>query len=526
MVDETLLALIHQTPAREHWEKIGIRDRHGICVPLFYLRTENSHGIGEFADLYPVIDWCASVGFDIIQLLPLNDSANPSPYNGLSAVALNPLHLSLQQLKGFKETEETKLLKKIDTEKRINFPQLRLNKEHFLKLYFASHREEFVNDPAFHEFVEKHPWTRTYALFKVLKEISGGSHWQDWDIKYRCRNLDALLQIAEEEREMIHYFEYLQFLCYTQMKEVREYANEKGILIKGDLPILLSPDSADVWAHTELFNQNLAAGAPPDMYSPKGQYWGFPLYRWEALKARDYTFWKKRLRASEDLYNLYRLDHVVGFFRIWAIERGKGPEEGFFTPPEENLWLEQGHQLMSVLLQTTGMLPVGEDLGTVPDEVRAVLTQMGIPGTKVMRWEKNWLGDQNLINPKLYPPLSMTTVSTHDSETLGQWWAHEPDEAKRLAKVKGWDYDEKITYDQRFEILRDTHTSSSIFHINLLSEYLSLYPELIHDDPNEERINVPGTLSPTNWTIRQKVPFHEIMEHSQLQEAIEKLLKS
>lgn len=178
---------------------------------------------------------------------------------------------------------------------------------------------------------------------------------------------------------------------------------------------------------------------------------------------------------------------------------------------------------MEVMLKNCDMLPIGEDLGTVPPEVRVYLRSIGICGTKVMRWERRWEEDKGFIDPKDYPPESMTTVSTHDSETLGQWWKDRPEEAEVYAKSMGWDYSPNITEEQRFSILHASNTSGSLFHINLLPEYLALIPNMTWPNPADERINVPGIISDDNWTLRLKPCLEQIRESKVLSQKMRDL---
>jgi len=164
------------------------------------------------------------------------------------------------------------------------------------------------------------------------------------------------------------------------------------------------------------------------------------------------------------------------------------------------------------------MLPVGEDLGNIPREVFDSLYRLGIPGTRVLRWEKEWDNDKHFFPINTYSPLSMTCVSTHDSETLALWWRDYPEEAKEYCHFRGWSYIEDLPKEYRLGILQDAHNSSSLFHINLFQEYLALFPELVHEDPEVERINRPGFVLPSNWTYRFRQNLESILAHKGLRE--------
>jgi 4-alpha-glucanotransferase len=291
----------------------------------------------------------------------------------------------------------------------------------------------------------------------------------------------------------------------------------------GDIPILISPDSADVWLNPQFFNLNLRAGAPPDMYNEEGQNWGFPLYNWEAMQNDNYSWWRARLRHASDYYHLYRIDHIVGFFRIWAVPEGEKATKGTFIPLDQNNWLPHGKAVMEMMLESSSMLPIGEDLGTVPPEVRTCLRELGICGTKVMRWERYWEQGRTFIPMEAYLPMSLTTVSTHDSTSLTQWWKESSEEVLEYCKAKNWTYAPQITHEQLLAILADSHKSGSLFHINLLNEYLALFPEMVHSDPAFERINLPGTIQDSNWSYRMIPSVEEITSHKGLKELLKTL---
>jgi 4-alpha-glucanotransferase len=302
------------------------------------------------------------------------------------------------------------------------------------------------------------------------------------------------------------------------MVQVKKYANKKGIYIKGDIPILISPDSCDAWLYPEIFDFNLSAGAPPDMYSSEGQNWGFPIYNWDELKKENYFWWRQRLKTAEEIYDLYRIDHIVGFFRIWAIPHGKSAKEGFFMPRDDASWIDHGKTILSMMLQACKMLPIGEDLGVIPPAVRVCMHEMGICGTKVIRWERYYNGDKSFIKFYNYPLDSMTTVSTHDSETVLVWWRNHPDEAHDFAQFMHWEYKPVITKEQRKELLWSSHRTNSLFHINLLQEYLTLLDEMSWPSQDEERINLPGVVSNRNWAYRFKPALEEMIQSEKLKE--------
>ncbi|MBX9923024.1 MAG: 4-alpha-glucanotransferase [Rhabdochlamydiaceae bacterium] len=517
------------SPLETAWQRIGLFSHRGINLPLSALHSENSTGIGDFFDLLPLIDWCASLSMDVIQLLPLNDSGlDPSPYNALSSCALHPIYICLQKLPFLMLNEDQDLLSRIENLKKLNrsarvcFQDVLLQKMDFFSLYFEKHEKEILEIPAFSQFLLENPWLRPYSLFKVLKEKNKGTLFSSWPQKW-TQNLESSFgALFEEHQKQCLFHIALQYLCFSQMQEVKKKSVEKKIHLKGDIPILISADSADVWFHQSCFDKNFAIGAPPDHYNQEGQYWGFPLPRWDIMRQDGFFWWKQRLQYAENFYDLYRIDHVIGLFRLWTIPLGKQSKEGFFTPADSSLWEPLGRELLQTFIQASNMLPIAEDLGMVPPMTRPVLENLGICGTKVMRWEKD--APNHFIDPKSYKPLSLTCVSTHDSTLLSQWWIEEEQEAKNYAEQEGIAYTHSLTQEQRRHILKKSMHSGSLFHINLLSEYLALVPDLVHPNPQEERINIPGVVLSTNWTYKFRCSTEEMISHSGLFEEMKNLL--
>lgn len=522
-------SIIELSPAAHHWRNIGIRHHHGIVVPLFSLHTRHSCGIGEYLDLIPLIPWCASVGLDIIQLLPLNDTGNEtSPYSALSATALNPVHISLQDLPRINDDPQLKkvlqTLQHPKVEDRVDYPTVQKLKNEFLQRYVKLNEKFILEEPGFHDFKENSPWLDVYAVYKVLKNKNNLKSWIEWPEDEREPTPQKLERWKKAYAKEVAYYEILQYLCFSQMHEVRAHAEKHGIFLKGDIPILINRDSADVWYYRQLFDLDWEVGAPPDMYSTEGQNWGVPLYCWEASADALNVWWSQRLQCAEALYHIYRIDHIVGFFRVWAIHPGKTGREGHYVPDEWFTWIPEGEKKMRMMLAASKMLPIGEDLGAVPPNIKSCLGRLGICGTRVMRWERDWDGDRHYYKGSEYSPLSLSTVSTHDSETLRQWWKDCPSEAKDYCKMKRWDWGMKITPEQQWELLADSHKTNSLFHVNLLNEYLDVFPDLTWKAPEQNRVNVPGIVSDKNWTMRIKPSLEEVVEHRGLKAALKKLL--
>lgn len=520
------------SPAGNMWKIIGIRQHHGIVIPLFSLYSHKSCGLGEFPDLLPVIDWCNTVGFDVIQLLPLNDTGmQPSPYSALSATALNPMHLGLASLPNLDQSFQLvalaqEIAKETKWNERIQYSTIYSKRQYFLKLYLETFSDQILHSQDYQSFILKNSWLKEYALFKTLKIQQQWKHWEDWPLELKNPSIETCDHLLKEYNSEISFHMILQYLCFQQLQHVKHYANEHKVLLKGDIPILINRDSADVWFYRSYFQLQHSAGAPPDMYAKDGQNWGFPIYHWEMLETDDYQWWKQRLQIATLFYDIYRLDHVVGFFRIWAIPIGKLGREGKFIPEDPSIWIPHGKKILQMMLESCPMLPIGEDLGTVPSEVRKCLKELGICGTKVMRWERLWdEKDQPFIPFDEYTPVSMTTVSTHDSDTILLWWKNSVEEAKKFADFMGLTYQTSLSKENLFSILQASHHTKSLFHINLLNEYLALIPGLTWPNPQDERINIPGVITEHNWSYRFRKPVEELVTNQELKDLIKAILK-
>ena len=517
---------ISTTAASKHWEKIGSRPHHGVVIPLFALRCQKSSGVGEYLDLFKVIDWCKDVGFDVVQLLPLNATGkDPSPYNAISSCALNPLHISLNALEGLDDNKELKEKLKdfeiLNTYQKVHYLQLKRLKLDFLYEYYKYIFDDLKKDKDFEKFLRNNSWLEEFALFRTLQEEQNYKTWDNWPEDLQNIDEKNLSKYIEKYHSDMHFHFATQYICFKQLSSVKEYADKKNILILGDVPILVSKNSSDVWFNRSMFDLTKAAGAPPDAYSVYGQRWGFPLFNWKNLKDSNYHWWRRRLKTIENIYHMYRIDHVVGFFRIWSMLKDEPATEGRFFPRDPVLWNKNGKNRLLMMLHSSKLLPIAEDLGLIPKIVYTTLKELGICGTKVIPWETNVFGFVKFNN---YEPLSITSVSTHDSDTFSQWWEGFPKGSTRFAKLKNWHYEPHLTYKQRKELLTDAHHTTSLFHINLLQEYLALYPDLVWPDIDDERINVPGTMRPSNWTYRFKPTFEKIMAHDKLKQDIKDII--
>ena len=420
------------TLTKKQWERIGIKRRSGVAIPLFSLYSEKSIGIGELPDIKLLVDWCKETQMSIIQLLPMNDVGfNFRPYDAQSAFALEPMYLSLDELAEvdlapFKK-ELSSLRERFPTgSNRVNY-QIKQAKLEFLWKIFKKNSNP---SSAFKGYLEDcKSWLNDYVLYKVIKEENSAKSWEDWDSRLKNREPQALENFRNDNLERIKFHQWLQWQLSEQFKSVKAYAESKDVLLMGDLPFLVSRDSADVWSHQDYFKLGLCSGAPPDMYFASGQRWGMPVYNWQNIARDDFYCIKERLSYAENFYDLFRIDHVIGVFRIWTIPVLEPKENaglnGRFDPQDEGLWEAQGRKILSVMVSSTKMLPCAEDLGVVPECSYRVLEEFGIPGIDVQRWTKYWGTSYDFKAPEDYRKNAIATLSTHDSSILCAWWLYE-----------------------------------------------------------------------------------------------------
>ena len=309
----------------------------GTAVPVSALKTTESCGCGEFLDLIPFAEFCASAGLKLIQLLPVNDTGTESsPYSALSAFALNPVYLRLQALPEAKnyKSQISKICKKHAEKSRFNYREVRRDKIDLLVKIFAEEADNLIQDAALNKWIKAHDWIIPYSVFMQKKRENFEASWKTW----ADGSTDVAKFIQSEwkktSKKKNHYFwAWVQMRLDEQFSMAADAVRKAGLILKGDIPIMMNEDSVDVWSCPEYFKMNLRAGAPADGFNPLGQNWGFPIYDWEKLKEDDYSWWKKRLASAAKYYGAYRIDHVLGFFRIWAVPEGERTAALGYTQP-------------------------------------------------------------------------------------------------------------------------------------------------------------------------------------------------
>ncbi len=311
----------------------------GTAIPIGALKTAQSCGIGEFADLIPFARFCRDSGLEIIQLLPVNDTGTESsPYSALSAFALHPVYVRLGDLpeaKGF-ESDVQDLRDRFENLRRYDYRGLRDAKIDILWKVWKSAKSTVMDSAELTEWIAGNPWIVEYAVFMNIKRKNFDASWKSWD-RFRTPSHGEIRKRWESagSRDEHLFFAWVQMRLDGQFKEAADYCDKIGIALKGDIPIMMNEDSCDAWANPEFFRDDLRAGSPPDDSNPLGQNWGFPIYNWDNLEDDGYGWWKRRLIHASRFYHAYRIDHILGFFRIWSVPNGEYSGYLGWTTPHE-----------------------------------------------------------------------------------------------------------------------------------------------------------------------------------------------
>ena len=453
------------------------------------------YGIGDLGEsAYRFVDWLCEQGQSIWQVLPLGPTSyGDSPYQTLSAFAGNPNLISLDKLVG------DGLLGRRDLADVPPFPRNRVDYGWIIPYHnqkLAAARRNFVADASpqlqqeYKQFVaENHEWLDEFALFIALKQQHNLRPWIEWESELRRRDETAIANAIQNYADQIELERFRQWLFFRQWIALKTYANQKGVRIFGDLPIFVAHDSADVWANQQeyLLDANglptVVAGVPPDYFSPTGQRWGNPLYRWDVMGAEGYGWWIHRLSTLLRLVDYIRVDHFRGFQAYWEIPASEptamkgewvaGPGAAFF------------HALEAAL----GDLPIiAEDLGVITPEVEKLRDDFGLPGMKVLQFA--FSDPKNPFLPHNHPVNCIVYTGTHDNNTTRGWWENEVDN-RTSAFVK--DYLGQDIHDVVWTMARLGMGSTGQVFIMPMQDVLGL--------GSDARMNTPGTAD-GNWTWR------------------------
>jgi 4-alpha-glucanotransferase len=644
----------------------------GAVVPVGALRGSKPTAVGEFPDLVEFAQLCKKMKVGLIQLLPVNDTGyQSSPYFSLTAFALHPLYLRITDLpeaEKFKD-KAAAINKEFGQEARFSYEKVLRAKMSLLREIYTANESEIEKKAELKAWIKDNQWIKPFAVYRRLKGLHEEKSWKEWEDHRDVtpEQIEALWDDTKLRGEHL-FWAWLQEALDTQFGAAAKAIAELGIVLEGDLPILMNDDSCDVWAHKEIFDLELSAGAPPDMYSPDGQNWGFPLHNWAEQEKDNFAWWKQRLAVAGKYYQAYRIDHVLGFFRIWAsshrdysaslgrlipytpitnsdlkklgYDKGRirwlsvshiptsellnamrasqinetdlavatkkifskaldqvGTEElwvfkkkikgekdidalglhpsarsylfsawhnrlfleyakGKFFPTwkfrdsrgynslskeekdnleqlvqkrmarSEKIWESLAKKLLSVLVESSPMLPCAEDLGAVPNCVPKVLTRLKIFGLRVVRWHRQWDNpNQPYIPFEDYPDLSVCTAAVHDSSTLREWWEREANQQQFAGFVGVPSLPKVYNPGTAKIILAKIATARSRFRVFQIQDLLHLSNKWYSQDAAAERINVPGTCNEFNWTYRLPASIGEIAKDKDVIKAVQELSK-
>ncbi len=496
--------------------------RHaGLLVPLFSIPSRASWGIGEIGGIPAFASWLREAGLDLLQLLPIGEMAigQRSPYSAMTAMAIDPIFISVPGVAEFRaiggeEAMGREWQERLDEARRsaaIDHALVRSVKEPALRAAFGEFERRRTAEggqgaEAFDAWAAAEAWwLADYALFRALHADAQERPWRDWPAPLAERQPDALAAAARRLAGEVRYRKWLQWVADTQWREAKARARPVSLL--GDLAFTVDGDSADVWADAPSFRLDVSVGAPPDAFSATGQNWGMPAYRWDELAARDFDWLRRRARRMAALYDGYRVDHLVGFYRTYMFSHDGSPAR--FDPADEPSQLALGETVLSIF-NSSGARVLAEDLGTVPDFVRESLARLGVPGCKVFRWERHWdRPGQPYRDPATYPKVSVAASGTHDTDPMAAWWdGLDADERAAVLATPG--VAERVpTLDAaagRFspalrDLLLDVLFKSG-------SDILLLPVQDVFGW--RDRINVPARIDDRNWTWRLKWPVDRL----------------
>ena len=301
----------------------------GVAIPVFSLRSEHSFGVGDFADLKLLSSWCEQCGQNIIQILPINDTMMRGswrdcyPYNANSTYALHPLYLRLENVGKLRKKADRErfeaLAKELNALPQVDYERALQGKLEYLRLLFKESGAKYLASREYKTFAEYNDhWLTPYAIYSVLRDLHQTADFTTWG-EYATYDTERCLAFAQQHREEVNFYRFLQYHLDRQLHEAINFAHSKGVALKGDIPIGVSRCSVDAWVSPHLFVMNSSAGAPPDDFSVTGQNWGFPIYNWEQMRKDGYSWWRNRFRKMAEYFDAYRIDHILGFFRIWEV---------------------------------------------------------------------------------------------------------------------------------------------------------------------------------------------------------------
>ena len=545
----------------------------GMLVPVFALRSKNDLGIGDTLSLINCIDFCARHNITILQVLPINETGpDNSPYNALSSQAHDPVLLAMtsDMVPGLTESmvlaEQESLPANFACETSVNYPIVKKLKLNLLKkayVAFVGSKNKALKDFATFKKNQK-KWLDSYCLYRSLLVLNNDNMvWTDWDNIYQevttARQARDSYVKAHGLTDDIYlgddFWAYVQFVAYEQWLKVYNHASDKNIKLIGDLPFGVSRYSCDVWANKDLFDLEWSCGAPPETYfqgdefvSKWGQNWGMPLYDWTKQARQKYAWWKNRVQGILKFFHGYRIDHVLGFYRVYSfpwlpqanneflelsLEEAKAKTGGklpqFLPYSDEDetqakLNEKQGVKILKKIIEFSGdAIIIAEDLGLVPDYVRPSLAKLGIAGFTIPQFERN--EDYTYKDPDTYPEGNLATYGTHDHDPLAlfydnlvKWW-HGSDgrvgwlEVQRLMQFLGWDINSppvEFTIDLHQALLTRLFETRCQYAVLNISDIFG----------TRQRFNLPGSSNDSNWSQRLEMSLEDFENNDYYQNKI------
>lgn len=534
--------------------------RLGLLIPVFSLRRDDDLGIGDTCALRQMVDWAAEHRIGFLQLLPINETGSDnSPYNAISSIALDPVLLDMEAIPEIGVDDIRAAARQFGTDQQggdlVDYDVSKRAKWKLLGDGFDRFCQAGSQDPAFEAFrLAEQEWLVPYCQYRWLMEMAATEEWESWPDAYNTREKAELYLAgpdALEADQNLAFYAWVQWHAFSQWRQIRQYAEAKDVKLMGDIPIGISYNSADVFFEPQWFDLTLSGGSPPetvfkdDAFACQwGQNWGIPLYQWDVLEQHDYAWWRRRIAKLTDVFHIFRIDHILGFYRIysfpWRPKRNHefvglteqqakkltgGPLPGFFPRSDDTVEhraanLADGDKYLRVILEAAGAGEVvGEDLGCVPDYVRPHLQKLGIAGFKVCHWEAR--GDGEAVPGSEYPECAFATYATHDHDSIPAMW-------NTLKAMLGGPEHEGalrgLALLSDFAGLPKGNTAAAYSRYGPVVKW-ALFEQLLKSKANyaalmitdlidsTRRINVPGTVGGENWRYRLPWMLRDMPEH-------------
>jgi 4-alpha-glucanotransferase len=555
--------------------------RAGVLLPAFSARRENDCGIGDTRALKQWIDWAAESGVGFLQLLPINHTgSDDSPYNAISSVALEPLYLTMEEIPGLAETDIAEAREAMGMDvleaRLVDYAKVRQCKSNLLRrAYQRFLAEDYSDEKSEFQLFQKHEssWLNDFTMYRWLMDQADGSElWDRWPAAFRSATLaheyldEQRNQRGEIVSEEITYHAWVQWLSFRQWRAVREHADARDVQLMGDVPIGISYYSADVFFQHEPFDLAWFGGAPPetmfkhDRFIQRwGQNWGVPLYRWDWLEQNDYAWWKQRVRKLTEFFPIFRIDHILGFYRIYAFPWSPNRNAEFLElSPEQATELtggrlpqwawrddesaenraanhDDGDRRLRAILEAAGAAEVvGEDLGCVPEYVRPHLESLDIAGFRIPHWDSD---HGHVVPGDRFPECSFATYATHDHDSIAALWETyrmeaidadaDPEERRKaqenlrlMAEFGGMEIDPEspppYDHDIQWKLLDALLACRSRFAALMITDVFGMI----------DRYNKPGTVGKENWSYRLPFTCAQMQQDERYQKDLQRLRKS